>query len=244
MRAPVLLGGVEFRRGGAGVRQEEIRVVAKTAQATWHVEDFAVPFAFSDDRLRVVGAAHEDQEADEVRLAFSHLREGGEVGEQLLVVARVGFRFAGIAGGKDTGGAAERPDAQAGIVGERRQAAVLGGVAGLGERVLGEGAVRFLGFRDAKLALRDDFEAERREQRVQLLHLLGVVRGEDELLHAASAFCCSATSWRMPICARSISTFICSRVKGSPSAVPCTSTMPPWPVMMTFMSVSQLASSG
>ena len=120
----------------------------------------------------------------------------------------------------DAGRAAERFDAQPGIVGERGQAGDACGVARLLQRVFDEGGVRLLALGHAELPLRDQFPAERGEDGVELFQLLGVVRGEDELLHEARALSWAATSWRMPMVARSISTFICSRVKGSPSAVP------------------------
>jgi hypothetical protein len=47
----------------------------------------------------------------------------------------------------------------------------------------------------------------------------------------------------MPLSASASSASISARVKGAPSAVPCTSTKPPAPVITTFMSVSQAASS-
>jgi hypothetical protein len=75
------------------------------------------------------------------------------VREQLGVVAGIRLRVAGIAGREHAGRAVQGFDAQAGVVGQRRQAAVGGGVAGLGQRVFDEGAVRLLGFRNAQLAL-------------------------------------------------------------------------------------------
>lgn len=101
-----------------------------------------------------------------------------------------------------------------------------------------EGAVRVpQACRNAELALRDDFEAERRQQRVQLLHLLGIVGGEDKL-HEGEAALGGVTG-------------------GCPGPGPCHQHIhllrikvrlgrslhfddAAWPVMMTFMSVSQL----
>jgi hypothetical protein len=53
-------------------------------------------------------------------------------------------------------------------------------MAGLGQGILDEGAMRFFGFGNAKLALRNEFPAQRRENRVEFLEFLGVVRSEDE----------------------------------------------------------------
>ena len=180
VREAVLGVGVEFGGGFSGVRDEEQRVVAEALGAARAGEDFAVPFAFGDDRLRIVGAPAEYQHADEVGAAVVL---PGEVGEQLFVIAGVRFRFAGIAGRDHAGGATQGAHAEAGIVGQGRQAAVLRGVAGLGQGVFDKGYVRLFGFGNAELALRDHFDPEWRQQRVEFLDLLGVVRGEDELFH-------------------------------------------------------------
>lgn len=57
MRAAVLFRGVEF--GGAFVEFADVeqRIVAEAAFAARRAQDFAVPFAFGDDRLRVVRVA-------------------------------------------------------------------------------------------------------------------------------------------------------------------------------------------
>ena len=55
MRSAVLLVGVELRDGHAGVREEEIGVIAEAALAARGGDDLAVPCAFGDDRLRIVG---------------------------------------------------------------------------------------------------------------------------------------------------------------------------------------------
>src|SRR5689334_5880977 len=114
-----------------------------------------------------------------------------------------------------------------------------------GERVLDKGVVRLLGLGHAERGLRDDFEAERGEQRFELAHLARVVRREDDALQELSARAarCAATSSPMPFAARSSMRDISSREKGVPSAVPCTSTKRPAPVITTFMSVSQPESS-
>ena len=195
VRNAVLGFGVEFGGGLAEFRYEEQRVVAEAAFATQGRQDFAVPFAFGDQRLRVFGVAHQHDDRDKMG---APVRVAAEIGEQLFIVAGVGFRLAGIACRIDAGGAAERGDAQAGIVGQGRQAGQLGGMAGFGQRVFDEGAVRLFRFRNAEIALGDDFETERGEERVQLLHFLGVVGSEDEFLHGlahdARAVCWAATN--------------------------------------------------
>jgi hypothetical protein len=78
--------------------------------------------------------------------------------------------------------AAECRHAQAGVVGERRQAGELRGMARLGQGVLEEGAVRLLGLGDGEGRLRQHLDVEGREQRGELAQLAGVVGGEDELV--------------------------------------------------------------
>src|SRR5262249_27416883 len=138
--------------------------------------------------------------------------------------------------------AAERIDAQARVVGDRRAARGTRGMARLRERVLDEGDMRLLGLADAELALAHELDRQRAEQRAQLVELLRVV-GRQHQPHAASALRCAATSSRMPWSASASSASISARENGAPSAVPCTSTKPPAAVMTTFMSVSQAESS-
>ena len=84
-----------------------------------------------------------------------------------------------------------------------------------------------------------------RKQGHDLVTVIGIVGfRHDHRNHSASAAFCAFTSCAIPASARSVSSPIWVRVKGSPSAVPCSSTMPPEPVMTTFMSVSQSESSG
>ena len=61
---------------------------------------------------------------------------------------------------------------------------------------------------------------------------------------AASALRWMDTNSAMPVAARFNSASSSARAKAMPSAVPCTSTKPPEPVITTFMSVSQSESSG
>src|SRR6266480_4850213 len=65
-------------------------------------------------------------------------------------------------------------------------------------------------------------------------------RGNHE---SPSAAFCLAMSSAIPCIASASSASICAAEKGSPSAVPWTSTKPPEPVITTFMSVSQSESS-
>src|SRR5260221_6505718 len=151
------------------------------------------------------------------------------------------------------------------IVGERRQPRAAARVARLGERVLDEGAVRFFGIAHPEARLRNDLHSERREQRFELAELPGIGGGEHESFHACiltgeasdpttqirsprnqespSAAFCLAMSSAIPRFASASSASNCAAEKGAPSAVPCTSTKPPEPVITTFMSVSHCESS-
>src|SRR3954464_1897090 len=115
-------------------------------------------------------------------------------------------------------------------------------MARLGERILEEGVVRLFRFGNGESRLRHGLDVERLQQLGELADLAGIVRRDDDALHA-SAERWAWTSSAIPFEARSSSFDISSRVKGWPSAVPCTSTKWPAPVMTTFMSVSQPESS-
>jgi len=76
-----------------------------------------------------------------------------------------------------------RFDAQAGIVGERRQAGGATGVARLGERVLEERIVRLFRFRDAELRLGNDLKVKRRKQFADFADLARVAGGQHQPFH-------------------------------------------------------------
>lgn len=94
MRTPVFLRGIEFRRV-IFPRREEIRVATETALAARYVDDFAVPFGPStmtgcgSSAWRTNTSTAGDGRALPVALV-------GEVGDQFLVIALIGFLFAGI----------------------------------------------------------------------------------------------------------------------------------------------------
>src|SRR5699024_7017284 len=81
------------------------------------------------------------------------------------------------------------------------------------------------------------------EDPLQLSDLAWVARRQEDLGHDASALRCSSASSAHPFAARESSASSSSRPNGSASAVPCTSTKRPSPVMTTFMSVSARTSS-
>ena len=145
------------------------------------------------------------------------------------------------------GCAAEHVHTHAGIIRQCRQPGDAAGMACLGQGVFNEGAVRLLGFRNTQRTLRDHFNRQRREDRRDLAQLARIVGSDDEFVHRGpfqpSAARCAAISCVMPLCARSSMACISARLNGAPSAVPCTSMMPPASVITTFMSVSQSESS-
>jgi hypothetical protein len=133
VRNPVLGFGIEFGAGLAEFRQVEHRVIAEAAFAAQFGQDLAVPLAFGDQRLRVVGVADEDDDRDEMGGAVG---VGAELGKQFFIVALVRFRLAGVTGGINARRAAERRDADARIIGQRRQARKFGCMPRLGQGVL------------------------------------------------------------------------------------------------------------
>src|SRR5687768_13877275 len=110
--------------------------------------------------------------------------------------------------------AAERRDADPGVVGERRHAGRAARVPRLGERVFDEGRVRLFGLGDAELRLRNDLEAERLEHLPELAELARIAGGDDQAFQDRSAAFCAATSSRMPLSASAIMASSSRRLKG------------------------------
>ena len=95
----------------------------------------AVPRALGDHRLGIVGVAHEHQHAVVVRAAVGDVRAARRSASRCCARRT---RLAGVARAVHAGRAVQRVDADARIVGERRQLRVRARVARLGERVLDE----------------------------------------------------------------------------------------------------------
>src|SRR5690606_25100190 len=124
----------------------------------------------------------------------------------------------------------------------------------LDERVGGEAGAVLHGRRGAQICGTGDIvpaqaRDEGRKDGPHLPHLVGVVRREGEPGHgrsyllSARAAACSRASSALPAAASASRASSSARENGAPSAVPCTSTKPPSPVMTTFMSVSARTSS-
>ena len=127
----------------------------------------------------------------------------GQRRKQPGVVAFVGPRFARVVRRIDARRAAQRLDAQAGVVGERRQSGQAGGMPGFLQRILEKGMVGFFGFGDAEFRLWQHREIERGEQLRELTQLAWIIAGQHQLLHAlagraSSAPLCAATRRAMP----------------------------------------------
>ena len=116
--------------------------------------------------------------------------------------------------------------------------------------VVAEARAGFLGLGQAELAGRDGIDAVGREQLAHLAQLAGIVGRDDEparelamrRAHITASFCRS-TSLPTPFLASASSASNCSSVNGIFSAVPCTSTMRPAPVITKLASVSASESS-
>ncbi|MNT27435.1 hypothetical protein D3C72_1630650 [compost metagenome] len=162
--------------------QPEVRVVAEAAVTGRGVHHLAVPGAIDHQRLRIVGVAHQHQHAVVVGAAVGL---AVQLFHQLGVVALVRFRLAGKARRLHPGLAAQRFDADAGIVGQRRQPGQAAGVTRLFQRVFQEGVVRLRALRHVKAALRDHLDAQRRQQGGEFFQLAGVIAGQHQFFDHA-----------------------------------------------------------
>ena len=81
------------------------------------------------------------------------------------------------------GRAVQGVDADAGVVGKRRQPRVLARVTRLGECVLDKREMRLVGLGHAERRLRDDLDVERREDGADLVQLADVVGSDDDFVH-------------------------------------------------------------
>ena len=115
------------------------------------------------------------------------VRLAGDGSKELGVVARVALLATAlrpaVVGGVHARLAAQRVDADAGVVRERRQARRAARVPRLGQGVLEKGEVRLLGIRDAELALGNDLDLKGRQQRADLGKLAGIAARHNELPH-------------------------------------------------------------
>ncbi len=184
---------------------------------------------------------------DRADVRHAGVAPGRDLGQQLgqvLLVARV---LTGVARRPHPRRPAQRGGLDARVVGERGPAGGRGGRARLGERVLREGRARL---RRERHVRRQRLELDRQHDLRQLAQLVVVAGGEDEphgpraaQAAAATASCWAARSSSMPAAARASSSSSDARDSGVRSAVACTSTSPPSPVITTLASTSAWESS-
>src|SRR6266849_3099377 len=177
----ILLFVIELGGGLAEVSQEKMRIVSESVRAAGLGDDLARPASFGDDWFGILRVAQENDHAVVVSAAVAL---AGEQLHELFVVARIRPRLAGKPRRVHAGLSAERPHANARIVGQRGELGAAARVARLGERVFDEGAVRFFCIGETEARLRDDLHAERGEQRLELTQLSRIGGGEHEFFHA------------------------------------------------------------
>jgi hypothetical protein len=184
---PVAVGVFDFhwqlRKGLAELGNPHHRVKAETVAAGRFARDVANDAADRNQRLGVLRAAHRHQGADQGGapvVDVAHLRQQCL---HVVVIALLKSELGRVEGRLDTGQAAKGIDAQAGIVGQRRQAAELGSVARFGQGVFDKRAVGFRRFGDAQLALRHQFKTQGRKHGAQLGQLAQVVGCQNNFLH-------------------------------------------------------------
>src|SRR5205807_6367639 len=142
----------------------------------------------------------------------------------------------------------ERIDHQPGIIRESRQAGGKRCGLRLETRIRRERDAGFLRLGQLQLGRGNCLDAMAREQIAHLGELALVMRGDDEAagnlpVHHITASFCRSTSLPMPLRASASSADNCSSLNAIFSAVACTSTRLPAPVMTKFASVSASESS-
>jgi hypothetical protein len=175
MAEPVLFLRIEAGGGERQVGQVEMRIVAKAVGAFGLVDDLAVPQALADERTGIVLRTHQGQYRHVPGAAVRHALQ---LANQQRIVGLVGLFAAvhlGVARGVHARRAVQRGHAQPRIVRQGRQAGQAAGMAGLGQRIFDKGDVGLFGLGHAQLALRDQFDAQRREQGGKFAQLAGVV---------------------------------------------------------------------
>ena len=152
----------------------------------------------------------------------------------------------------DAGRAAQAIHTQPAVVGNCRQAAQCGRRERLQPGVADEGRFRLVRFRQTQFAGRYHVQPMRVQQFGQFHHLAGIMRGQhqpapiklaQQLPHRPTAFSWAANTSLQPMRARRSRRSRASSSNGSPSAVPCTSTIPAWLVSTKLASVPAALSS-
>ena len=72
MRNAVLLLQRQFRARESCCQVQEVRIIAEAARPSRYIHDFAVPAAFCEYRLRIVGMTHQRKHAVVVGTSIGH----------------------------------------------------------------------------------------------------------------------------------------------------------------------------
>ena len=244
MADPIFVRSVEFSHSATQVLQPEVWVVSETVRPPWDIDNGTRPACVCDDRVGIRGAANRDEDTCVVRAAIGHAMQPAQ---QLGAVLLIGCTWTREPRRTNARQTLQRRATHAGVIRESRQTGSRRGVPCFGERVLNEGIERFRGSMYPERSLSHKLDTERLQQCSEFPLLARVIRGKNQLMHALqtkpSAALCALTRRAMPVRARpSMRSSSCAE-NGAPSAVACTSTNSPAPVMTTFMSVSQDESS-
>src|ERR1019366_6927542 len=228
--------GRGFSESEAERRRVEQRIVSEARGAARLVED--------DARHRPAKDAAEtfafDQRdyAHEARVPVGY---ASQLFEQQQVVGLVGRVRAGEAGGMNAGGAAERVHFQARIVREEQAGCVGGIMARFDDGVLFEG-VAILDAGGNPVEVGEGLDGDGAVV-LEFAQLPGVASGAKEPDQIRATFFCISMIWAMPARARVTNCPICWSSNRVCSAVACTSTNLPAPVITTFMSTPARKSS-
>src|SRR3954454_15794801 len=227
------------------------RVIAEAFRATRREDQFAVDAALE---LLNMPVGPGDAERGHERGTKRGPRGAGR--EFALDLAHRRAEIAGVpgpTGGIDAGRAVERLDAEARIRCEGGQGGSTCGACRLDAGILGEGRAGLLRLGKIEIARRDRVDAIGREQLPHFPKLAGIMRGDDKsagdlpaagfATHQPMAAFCSSTRRAMPDLASPRRDVSFASLNVAPSAVACTSTSPPAPVMTKFASVCALESS-
>lgn len=117
---PVLVFESQLRSGLAEARNKKQRIVAEAAASAGSVDDFAAPFGFTDDRLRIGFASQQYGHANIVCAAI--VRAAKRL-QQLRVIVVVCRGASGKPRGMYSRRSGERVNTKPGVVGERGQSA-------------------------------------------------------------------------------------------------------------------------
>jgi len=221
---------------------KEDRVIAETIFTAWRKHELAPYLAFKHDRPASRPRQRERTNkfggavvrAGCLQRLFHPRHRDREVPVRSRPASRINARRA-----------IERGNNEAGIVGEGRKTGRIGSRARLEHRISRKARLCFFRFGKTELTSASHLESERREQFFDLPHLARIVGREDKrarMVHARARLCSSISS-AMPLRAKPRSSPSAASENGAPSAVACTSTSPPEPVMTKFASVSAVESS-